>query len=654
MGLTRVRPPHAPSDLPAPGGGEEALVRRDLVDHHLDQARFGVPANLLGGALYAATLWPLTTPLRLVVWFAVMVVTQVAYVVNNLVVRRAPARLDLYGTAIIQPIVGAIWGAGPFLVRTEALATARASMVLVFVCAAASSSVVALAAFRSLFVGFSLPLFGITGLGYALHGPGPLRVVIPAGAALMLVLMGVYNAQAAHTLAAAIRFRHRAALAAAQHDWEATHDALTSLLDRGGLFRHAEAVAAEARSRGRGYAAVFLDVDDFKRVNDEGGHEAGDEVLRELGRRLVAACRPVDVPARLGGDEFVVLAPDIDSVDEGLELARRLHRAVVGEPIPVDGRPLHVAASVGVAVSPTGADEPGDLLGAADRAMYLAKDEGRSSVVVFDEALRRQSEEQLALDREVRAAVERGEIVAYAQPVVELATDRLCGVELLARWMRPGVGPVAAAVFIEAAERVGVVVDISRTMLELAGEVASSWHGDPHLGDLTIAVNVAARHLRRGELSEDVRRVLAAHPALRDRLVLELTETEMVENLHDAETVLAELVRDGATVAIDDFGQGYSSLAYLNRLPAAVVKIDRQFVAAMTTDDGSRAVVHAAVGLTRAFGRATVAEGIENAEVARAATEAGCQFGQGYLYGRPMPLADLEALARRGIEATTR
>jgi diguanylate cyclase (GGDEF)-like protein len=588
---------------------------------------------------------------RLVIWFSLMALTQVVYVVNNVIVRRARLRGELYATAAILPVVGAGWGAGPFLVTAEALATARASMVLVFVCAVAAASVVSLAAFRSLFIGFAAPMFGITGLGYALHGPGLLRVVLPAGAVLMLTLMVIYNAQAAHTLTAAMRFRHRAALVAERREWEATHDALTGLLDRGGLFRHADGVAEEARREGLGYAFVFLDVDDFKRVNDEGGHEVGDEVLRELARRLAAACSTGDAPARLGGDEFVVLAGHVASVAQAIELAHRVHDGVVGEPFVVDGRSLAVAVSVGVAVSPAGTDEPGDLLGAADRAMYRAKDESRSAVVVYDETLRRQSEDQLTLDRELRAGVERGEIVAYAQPVVELSTGRLCGVELLARWVRPGVGVVAAAGFIDAAERVGLVVEISRRILEHAGVVASRWRGDPALGDLTIAVNVAARHLRGGELSDDVRRVVAAHPALRDRLVLELTETEMVENLQDAVTVLSELVREGATVAIDDFGQGYSSLAYLNRLPAALVKIDRQFVAAMTTDEGSRAVVHAAVGLARAFGRETVAEGIETVEVACAAGEAGCRFGQGYLFGRPMPLADLEALARQGIPA---
>ncbi len=654
VSAARVGPPVA-SGLPptAPTGGEEALVRRDLVDHHLDQARFGVPANLLGGGLFVATLWTMAPHRRLAIWLSFMALTQVVYVVNNVLVRRAPTRGELYATVAILPVVGAGWGAGPFLVPTAALATARASMVLVFVCAVAAASVVSLAAFRSLFIGFSAPMFGITGLGYALHGPGLLRVVLPAGAVLMLALMVTYNAQAAHTLADAIRFRHRAALAAERREWEATHDALTGLLDRGGLFRRADEVAQEAQRDGLGYAFVFLDVDDFKRVNDEGGHEVGDEVLRELARRLAATCSAGDAPARLGGDEFVVLARRVVSTAQATALAHRLREAVVGEPFAVDGRSLAVAVSVGVAMSPAGIDEPGELLGAADRAMYRAKDENRATVVVYDEWLRRQSEDQLALDRDLRAGVERGEIVAYAQPVVELATGRLCGVELLARWVRPDIGVVAAAGFIDAAERVGLVVEISRRILEHAGVVASRWHDDPALGDLTIAVNVAARHLRRGELSDDGRRVVAAHPALRDRLVLELTETEMVENLQDAEEVLSELVREGATVAIDDFGQGYSSLAYLNRLPAALVKIDRQFVAAMTTDEGSRAVVHAAVALTRAFGRETVAEGIETVEVARAAGDAGCRFGQGYLFGRPVPLADLEVLARQGIPAAT-
>lgn len=623
---------------------EDALVHRDLVAHHVAQARFGLPANLAAAGLVSVVVWPLADRASLVAWLATMVLTQIVYAVNDRFVRRDGARL--FAAPAILPVVGTLWGMGLFIVRDDQLVTAAGSMMLVFVSAVAAASVVTLAAFRRLFVLFCSPMLIMTAAAYLVHGTGVFRVLIPLGAALMAALFASYNHAASTALTDAVRFRHRAALVARQREYEATHDALTGLVNRGGLFELSGTVAANARAAGRGYAFVFIDVDDFKRINDENSHAVGDAVLRDLAARVRAVCRANEVPARLGGDEFVVLVDGVATLDEAAEVGERICNAV-REPIVVEGATLVVSMSVGIAHSPGAADEPTDLLNASDRAMYQAKGDAGVRVVVYDEELRRRAEEQVRLERELRVSVEGDGIVAHAQPIVTLATGEVTAVELLARWARPGHGIVPAALFIDAAERTGLVVDISRRLLHIAGELATRWRSDPALAGVRIAVNVAARHLRHGGLLDDVRVVLNAHPELRDRLVLELTETEMLENLDDAVAALGALSALGAVVAIDDFGQGYSSLAYLQRLPAQLVKIDRQFVAALSSDAGSRAVVSAAVGLAEAFGRETVAEGIERADDAIVAEQLGCRYGQGYWFARPLPLGDIEVYVRQ-------
>ena len=646
--------PVAPAEAASPAtwmvGDEDALVQRDLLSQLAAQTRFGVPMTILGAGLYAVALWPLAGRGVLAAWLAAMVVLQAAFALTTHRLGRRPETGRLGSTAAVLFAAGVAWGAGPLLIRPGALATARASLVLVFTASVAASSVIALASSRRLFVTFISPLFAMTSLGYLMRGAGDLRLVLSAGSLLLAVTFVTYNHQAAATLANAVRYRHRAALLAARREDDVVRDSLTGLLNRAGLFARAEEAARQARHHGRAYAFVFVDVDHFKRVNDEIGHRGGDEVLRTVARRLQAAGRSDDTPARLGGDEFVVLMENVASLEQAHSAALHIGQ-VVRSPFEVEGVARSVSVSVGVAFSADGTDEPTELLNAADRAMYRAKGDGRATVIVHDEGLRRELEEQSQLDRALRVALDNREFIPYAQPIVELATGRVTGAELLVRWQRPQVGVVEASSFIGAAERAGLIVDISRRMLEVAGELATGWAGDPDLGAVTLAVNVGARHLRNRVLVDDVRSLLACHPALRRRLVSELTETETAENMEQAAGALSELRAAGVVLAIDDFGKGYSSLAYLKQLPVHLVKIDRQFVAAMTDDDGARAIVVAAAGLARAFGLQSVAEGVETPDQASAAQLVGCRYGQGYWFARPLPIGMFESLVRAKVTA---
>jgi diguanylate cyclase (GGDEF)-like protein/PAS domain S-box-containing protein len=414
----------------------------------------------------------------------------------------------------------------------------------------------------------------------------------------------------------------------------ALHDPLTGLPNRD-LFADRLALSLARGRRGALRPAVLIaDLDQFKVVNDSLGHQAGDELLRGVAPRLAAAVRETDTVARFGGDEFVVLCDGVVSEAEALKLAQRL-AAALEEPLPVAGSPVYVSASFGVALAGPDSDAV-NLLSNADAALYRAKSLGRGRCVLFDAPMRAEMTARLELETGLRSAIERDELSMHYQPIVDLRSGRPFGFEALMRWSHPVLGSVPPDDFIPVAEESGLIVALGRWALLEACTYAASM--GPDAGP--IGVNVSSRQLASSGLVDDVMDALAQSGLPASRLVLELTESALLEEAGSPLPVLHELKARGVSLTLDDFGTGYSSLAYLQRFPLDGLKIDRAFIANMTEDPRAAALVQAVVTMARSLDLTVVPEGIETEAQRKALLAIGCQYGQGYLFGRPQPAAE--------------
>ena len=413
----------------------------------------------------------------------------------------------------------------------------------------------------------------------------------------------------------------------------ALHDPLTGLANRAGL----DARLAETVGRRSDLALLLIDLDDFKLVNDAHGHAAGDTVLTGFAGTLQTAVRTGDLAARIGGDEFVVLITGVPDDDHAVAAAQRVLALAAASPIQLGTDVLPVRASVGVATGRPG-DTPTDLLRRADIAMYQAKHLGTHGVQLHDESMtdRRAADAQLGED--LAGALDRGELHVLYQPLVRLADSRPIGAEVLVRWHHPRLGVVPPDRFIPIAERSGTIAGIGLFVLETACRQVAEWGGG-----LYASVNVSPRQLQEPTLVADVLGALARTGLAPEQLVLEITESALVEE--DAGLGKLRALRDhGIHVAIDDFGTGYSSLHYLTRLPVDILKIDRSFVAELNGTPEGSGITEAILRLSQVLHLTTVAEGIETAEQAAELQLLGCGVGQGYLFARPLPPGELHEL----------
>ncbi len=436
-------------------------------------------------------------------------------------------------------------------------------------------------------------------------------------------------------------------------EWQANHDGLTRLASRDFFVKQME-MALERRpgDDGTWVAVLFVDLDDFKDINDSLGHEAGDALLTAVAERLSGVVRPGDVLARFGGDEFSVLLPGIADEQHALRVADRLTEALRA-PIVVGGVPRFISASAGLRLcDPRDVDvEPKAILRDADAAMYRAKRLGKGRCEVFDVSMHEEALERLELEHSMRGALERDEFRLVFQPVVTLGDRRVCGVEALIRWHHPEHGVIAPMRFIPLAERNGLIIPIGEWVLREACRRFVSWEH----AQLTLSVNVAVQQIADGAFVDLVRAAIAETGIDPERLCLEITETSMVEDDNLLIRTLEELKAIGVRIAIDDFGVGYASLRQLRtRIPVDTLKIDRSFIAGMTTDQCDATIVEGVVHLAHALGLQVVAEGIETAEQAAILMEWSCQSGQGYLFARPIDadeIAKLMPSARASVAA---
>jgi diguanylate cyclase (GGDEF)-like protein/PAS domain S-box-containing protein len=434
----------------------------------------------------------------------------------------------------------------------------------------------------------------------------------------------------------------------AQLHYQAFHDALTDLANRTLFLDRLEHALTRQQRGAAALAVLFLDLDRFKVINDSLGHDVGDQLLVAVARRLRGCLRQEDTLARFGGDEFVILLEDLTSVRGTTAVAERILDAL-GVPFALGGRELFITTSIGIVFSQSAQDHPSTLLRDADVALYRAKNKGKACYEVFDEQMNAHAVERLELEGQLQRALERDEFVVYYQPKVELATGRLVGLEALVRWRHPEQGLLAPGVFIPLAEETGLIRPLGQWVLGEACRQAQRWQQQaPGTSPLVIGINLSAREFQHPGLVEQVAAVLAQTQVDPQGVQLEITEQVVMADAQEATNTLSQLKALGVRLAIDDFGTGYSSLSYLKRFPVDTLKIDRTFISGLGIGAENQAIVQAVLNLGQALQLTVVAEGIETPTELEQLRRLGCRFGQGYYFGPPLPLMEVDQLVSSG------
>ncbi|WPC06657.1 PAS domain S-box protein [Pseudomonas benzenivorans] len=448
--------------------------------------------------------------------------------------------------------------------------------------------------------------------------------------------------------------------AQAQIQHLAYHDSLTNLPNRALLMdRLTQQIALLKRHQLRG-ALLFLDLDHFKHINDSLGHPVGDAVLKLVTARLEASVRQEDTVARLGGDEFVVLLSGLEGprssvTRQARTLADKLRR-LLAEPMRLDGHRLQVTPSIGIALIPDHGDTPADLLKRADIALYRAKDAGRNAIQLFRSTMQQAASERLRLENDLRLALARGEFELYFQPQVDARDGRVIGAEVLLRWIHPSLGPQSPALFIHVLEDSGLILDVGNWVIAEACHACAQLLEEGLIAaeTFTLCVNISPRQFRQNDFGDRVENSLRNSALPRAMLKLEITEGIVIENIEDTIAKMKRLQRLGVSFAMDDFGTGYSSLTYLKRLPVDVLKIDQSFVRDATHDPNDAEIIRAIAAMARSLGLTLIAEGVEQQEQLDLLEQQGCHLYQGYLFSRPLPLAEFRALLAHSAQRPPR
>jgi diguanylate cyclase (GGDEF)-like protein len=428
------------------------------------------------------------------------------------------------------------------------------------------------------------------------------------------------------------------------------HDPLTDLPNRRLLVDRIEHALERRRREGRGVAVLFVDIDRFKTFNDSLGHAAGDQLLVHVGKQLRRGIRPGDTIARLGGDEFVLLCENVPDEPAAKALADRALSTLM-EPVVIGGSEVLVTASIGVALATDNDATAGVLLRHADAAMYAAKKQGRAQAVLFDAAMTGPVGDRLQTENALRYGIANGQIRVHYQPLVEVSTGRITELEALVRWAHPDRGLLPPAEFLDVAEESDLIVPLGRIVLRQACADIARLRRELHRPDLRISVNLSARELAQRDLVAVVVDALGDAGLDPAALCLELTESGLISATEETMDQLIQLKGLGITLAIDDFGTGYSSLTYLKRFPVDVIKTDRSFVKDMCENPDDAAIVTAVVGLGRALGLRSVAEGVETAEQLALLEGLGCDLAQGYHFSRPVAMDAIRTLLTEEMAA---
>lgn len=437
----------------------------------------------------------------------------------------------------------------------------------------------------------------------------------------------------------------------------AYYDGLTRLPNRT-LFLNRLGLAMDGARRDKNSVAVFfLDLDQFKQINDSFGHSVGDRLLMEVAERLSKALRKTDcvarnepedddqLVARLGGDEFLILATGITRAGDAARIARRVQDSLA-RPFELQGYEVFVTGSIGIGIFPHDGEDAETLLKNADMAMYQAKQAGRNQVHFYDHSLHEAAVRRLSLENRLRRALERDELVVHFQPIVDEPTRRIVGAEALVRWVHPELDLLPPAEFIEISEETGLIVPIGDWVLRTALAEARGWREGGH-GELSISINLSARQFKERRLASQIREAVEQSGLSVHCVELEITESLLMYSTQDITRTLQTLREMGLGIVLDDFGTGYSSLSYLLKLPFSTVKMDRQFISEIGKDARSAALISSIVTMAAGLRLSLIAEGVETPEQAAELRRLGCRLMQGYLFGRPVPAAEFRALLER-------
>ena len=419
----------------------------------------------------------------------------------------------------------------------------------------------------------------------------------------------------------------------------ASRDPLTGFYNRRAIAEHGGLLVERAFKRQKAVALLMLDLDHFKNVNDVHGHAVGDSLLKSVASEIAALMPPSALPARLGGDEFACIFafdhanPDVvDRVAQGI--VSRL-----AQPFDIDGAHTHISVSCGIARSEADCTDIDGLMRRADIAMYAAKHQGRNRHAWFDASMERELQTRNEIEDGLRGGIPRGEFVPYFEQQIDLTTGRLHGFEMLARWDSPTRGLIAPDIFIPIAEETGMIADLSLAIMRVAFLEAKNWDAA-----LTLSVNISPMQLKDPWLAQKIVKLLTETGFPANRLEVEITESSLFENLALAQSIVGSLKNQGIKLALDDFGTGYSSLAHLRALPFDRIKIDKSFVTSILDNAESAAIVNAITRLGDSLGLPVTAEGIEDAAIEERLRQLGCHKGQGWLYGKPMPMTQVRTL----------
>ena len=427
---------------------------------------------------------------------------------------------------------------------------------------------------------------------------------------------------------------------------QAFHDTLTNLPNRALFMEHLTMAVKRAKRRDDyRFAVLYLDIDRFKLVNDSLGHSVGDSLLEAFASRIQASLRDIDTLARFGGDEFVILLEDIENSEYASGVADRLQQELK-RPFMVKGKEVFAPASFGVVLNTKDYNQPEDIIRDSDAAMYHAKENGKAQYKVFDKTLHKKASHLLQRETDLRKSIHRNEFENHYQPIVDLRTSSLVGFESLIRWNHPQLGLIYPDSFISIAEETGLIVPITQLIAQQACEDLCHWQ--KQLKDqlkLTMNINISSKHFQSPTLLDEIKEILGTTGMPPEQLKLEITETALMEDADETIRLVHRLKDFGIKLVIDDFGTGYSSLSYLQRLPIDALKVDRSFVSRIKNEpDGNRNIVEAIISLAHRLNMIVVAEGVETEEQLAILLEMNCQFGQGYLFSKPLSKPNVDKL----------
>ena len=434
--------------------------------------------------------------------------------------------------------------------------------------------------------------------------------------------------------------------AKADLDHLAHHDVLTGLPNRILLQDRINQAIDLAHRHGRKLAVMFMDLDQFKHINDSLGHAIGDQLLQAVAHRLEGCLRVSDTISRQGGDEFVLLLPDIEQVDDAALSAQKMLAALIPSH-RIDQHDLHISVSIGISIYPGDGQDAGTLIKNADTAMYYAKDNGRNNYKFFEPNMNARAVQRQSVEVSLRQALQRQEFVLYYQPKINLISHALVGVEALIRWQHPQRGLLPPVQFVPIAEECGLILPIGRWVLREACRQAQAWR-QAGLPAITVAVNTSAIEFRAKDFLENIRATLEQTGLEPQYLELELTESVLMRDAASTDTLLHALADMGVKLAVDDFGTGYSSLSYLRQFPIDTLKIDQSFVNQITSNPDDATIVSAVINMGKSLKHSVIAEGVETAEQYAFLRTQQCDEGQGYYFGRPMVAAELATLLQSG------